>query len=71
MYLAIIIFVLSMFTIAVAVVTQLAAIATLAFVLFLLSTAVMLVSVGLMGLEIRTSNRAIRFEALRVKELGA
>jgi hypothetical protein len=60
-----------MFTIAVAVVTQLAVVATLAFFLFLLSTAVMLLSVGLMGLEIRTSNRAIRFEALRVKELGA
>jgi hypothetical protein len=71
MYLAIMSFVVSMFIIAVAVVTQLAAVATLAFVFFLLSTAVMLVSVGLMGLEIRTSNSAIRFEALRVKELGA
>jgi hypothetical protein len=70
MYLAIIIFVLSMFAIAVAVVTQLAAVATLAFILFLLSTAVMLMSVSLMGLEIRTSNMAIRCEALRVKALG-
>jgi hypothetical protein len=70
MYLAIMIFVLSMFAIAIAVVTQLAAVATLAFIVFLLGALAMLVSVILMSLEIRTSNMAIRYEALRVKNLG-
>jgi hypothetical protein len=71
MYLAIMVFVLSMFSIALAVITQLAAVATLAFVIFLLGTLTMLMSVVLMSLEIRTSNMAVRYEALRVKELGA
>lgn len=70
MYLAIMIFVFSMFAIAVAVITQLAAVATLAFVIFLLGTLALLVSVVLMSLEIRTSNMAVRYEALRVKDLG-
>jgi hypothetical protein len=70
MYLGIMTFVLSMFSIAVAVITQVAAAATLAFVIFLLGTAAMFVSVVLMGLEIRTSNMAIRYEALRIKDLG-
>jgi hypothetical protein len=70
MYLAIIIFVLSMFAIAVAVITQLPAVATLAFVIFLFGALAMLVSAALMGLEIRTSNMAVRDETLRVKDLG-
>jgi hypothetical protein len=52
------------------VITELAAVATLAFVIFLLGTAALLVTVTLMSLEIRTSNMAVRYEALRVKGLG-
>lgn len=51
MYLAIMIFILSMFSIALAVVTQLTAVAPLAFVIFLLGAAAMLGSVDLMSLE--------------------
>jgi hypothetical protein len=69
-YLAISLFVLSMFVIALAAGSSSAALATTALVVFLLGTAALLVGVLLIGLEIRISNQAVRYQVERVIGLG-
>ena len=69
-YAAILTFVLDMFVIAVAAVNGTAWLATAALVIFLSATAVLLVGVLLTALEVRTSHRAVQFEAVRVRGLG-
>ncbi len=68
-YAAILAFVLDMFVIAVASVSGMAWLATAALVIFLAATAVLLIGVLLTALEVRTSHRAIQFEAARVGAL--
>ncbi len=69
-YFAIMIFVVSMLAIALAVIPNSAALATVALIVFLIGTAVLLVGVVLIGLEVRTSNMAVRYEVTRVMSLG-
>lgn len=69
-YMAILLFVLSMFVIALAASSSSAALATTALVVFLLGTAALLLGVLLIGLEIRISNQAVRYEVERVIRLG-
>jgi hypothetical protein len=72
-YLAILIFVLSMLAIAVAVVPSAQGSVTLAMValvIFLIGTVALLTGMLLISIEIRTSNAAVRFEVERVMGLG-
>jgi hypothetical protein len=69
-YGAILIFVLSMFVIALAALGGSAALAGAALVVFLVGTAVMLTGVLLVALEIRRSNDAIQYEVHRVMQVG-
>jgi hypothetical protein len=69
-YLAVMVFVVSMLIIAVAVIPNSVALGIVALGVFLFGTAVMLVGVVLIGLEVRTSNEAVRYEVDRVMSLG-
>jgi Protein of unknown function (DUF2721) len=72
-YLAILIFVLSMLVIAVAVVPNAqgsVTMAILALAIFLVGTVALLAGVLLISIEIRTSNATVRFEVERVMGLG-
>jgi Protein of unknown function (DUF2721) len=69
-YLAVMVFVVSMLIIAVAVIPNSVALGIVALSVFLLGTAVMLVGVVLISLEVRTSNEAVRYEVERVMSLG-
>jgi hypothetical protein len=70
-YSAIGVFVLSMFSIAVAALGGGSIWAGLALIIFLLGTAVLLLAVFLVALEIGRSNDAIQYEVRRVMRLGA
>lgn len=65
LYCAVLAFVSSMFAIAFAAMSGSGLIADIALLLFLSGTAVMLLAIMLTALEVRTSHRAIRDEALR------
>jgi hypothetical protein len=69
-YLAVMVFVVSMLIIALAVIPNSVALATMALSAFLFGTAVMLVGVVLISLEVRTSNAEVRYEVERVTSLG-
>lgn len=69
-YLAILIFVVSMLTIAVAVLPNSVMLAMIALVVFLVGTVAMLFGVALVSIEVRTSNNEIRYEVERVLRLG-
>ena len=69
MYSAILIFILSMFVIAIAVMTNAPLLATAALAVFLAGTAALLVSVLLVVLEIRVSHRTLQYEVERVLSL--
>jgi hypothetical protein len=69
-YLAVVVFVVSMLIIALAVIPNSVALGTVALSVFLFGTAVMLVAVVLISLEVRTSNEAVRYEVERVTSLG-
>jgi hypothetical protein len=69
-YLAMMVFVVSMLIIALAVIPNSVALGIVALSVFLLGTAVMLVGVVLISLEVRTSNEAVRYEVERVMSLG-
>jgi hypothetical protein len=69
-YCAILLFVASMFIIAVAAVTLSTVISTTALLLFLVGTAMLLISVGNVAIEIGISNQAVSYEVRRVLSLG-
>ena len=69
-YCAILVFVASMFVIAVAAMGTAAWLASAALVTFLAGTGVLLLGVLLTALEVRTSHVAVHFEVKRVMELG-
>ncbi|MBI1876821.1 MAG: DUF2721 domain-containing protein [Chloroflexi bacterium] len=68
-YCAILFFVGDMFTIAMAVVTNLEGVAIAALVIFLVSTAVLLVGMYLAVIEIHTSHRALHYEVQQIVSL--
>jgi len=68
-YCAILFFVVDMFTIAMAVVTDLQGVAIAALVIFLVSTAVLLVGMYLAVIEIRTSHRALHYEVQQIASM--
>lgn len=70
-YLAVLIFIVSMLAIALAVIPNSATLALIALILFLAGTVVMLGGVLLIGTEVRTSNKEIRYEVERVLSLGS
>jgi hypothetical protein len=70
-YCAILFFVVDMFTMAIAVITNSNGVAATALVIFLMSTSVLLLGVSLTVMEIRTSHRAIHYEVQRVVSLGS
>ncbi|MBD1997786.1 DUF2721 domain-containing protein [Leptolyngbya sp. FACHB-541] len=69
-YSATTIFIFTMFVIALSVVLKAGAIGTIALILFLIGTGVLLVGIFLMGLEIRMSHRAICYEVYQITSLG-
>jgi hypothetical protein len=69
-YLAILIFVLSMLTIALASAPNSATLATAALVVFIMGTLALLAGVALISVEVRLSNAAVRYEVVRVMRLG-
>lgn len=69
-YGAILVYMTCMFVIALAVVTGSAQIATGVLLLFLAGTGVLFMGVVLTAMEVRTSERAIRYEVQRVSNLG-
>ena len=69
-YCAILVFVADMFVIAVSAVVDYPWIASLVLIVFLTGTAALLLGVLLMAREIRSSHRAVEFEARRVLALG-
>lgn len=69
-YASVLVFVLSMFVIAMAAILTSPSLAMLALVIFLLGTAVMLAAVLQMALQIRISNDAVRYEVRRVMRVG-
>jgi Protein of unknown function (DUF2721) len=69
-YTSIALFVVSMFVIALASAPGAASLATMALIVFLVGTAVLLLGVVAVGVEIRTSNQAVRYEVRRVMGLG-
>ncbi len=69
MYMAILVFIVSMFAIAGATLLNISA--TLALALFLIGTLLLLVSILLAILEIRVARTALEFEVNRVASLGA
>jgi len=69
-YLAILVFVASMFVVAVATLTGLAGFAVAALGLFLTGTALLLIGVLLTASEVRGSHAAVEFEVTRVLSLG-
>ena len=69
-YGAILVLVLSMFVIAFAALDNSSPLATAALVIFLVGTAIMLVGIVLVAVEIRQSNGAIQHEVRRVMRLG-
>lgn len=71
LYSAITILVVSMFTIALAILQSVAALRDVALVIFLLGTACALVGVALMAYEVRISHDAIHYEFQRVLDLGS
>ena len=70
-YGAILVFVLSMFVIAFAVLGNSSALSSAALTVFLVGTAAMLVGVVFVALEISQSNDAIQYEVHRVMQIGA
>ena len=70
LYCAVLVFVLTMFIIAVAAAQHSSGMATLALVVFLIGIATVLVGVAVMAVEIRRSNDALQYETQRVLELG-
>jgi hypothetical protein len=70
-YAAILVFVLDMFVIAIAAMSGAAWLATAALLTFLGGTGVLLIGVLLTALEVRTSHRAVQFEAERVSRLAS
>lgn len=71
LYSAIIILIVSMFTIALAVLQTGAALRNVALITFLLGTASALVGIVLMAHELRISHDAVRYEVRRVLDLGS
>jgi hypothetical protein len=69
-YVAILIFVVSMLAIAVAMVPDSATLATVALAIFILGTVALLAGVALIAVEVRMSNAAVRYEVVRVMHLG-
>jgi hypothetical protein len=69
-YLAILGFIGSMFVIATAALTNSAAAASAALYIFLASTAILLVGIAQLIIDIRVSQRAVQYEARRVLSLG-
>jgi hypothetical protein len=69
-YLAILIFVLSMLAIAVAVIPNSQLLATMALLVFLCGTGALLTGVAFISVEVRVSNDAVRYEVLRIMGLG-
>lgn len=69
-YWAILVFVLCMFTIAVAESFNVVGVATASLLVFLIGTAIMLLGVLLTALEVRVSHRALRYEVERVMRLN-
>jgi hypothetical protein len=69
-YVAILIFVVSMLAIAVARVPNSATLATVALAIFILGTVALLAGVALIAVEVRMSNAAVRYEVVRVMHLG-
>ncbi len=69
-YLAIIVFVATMVTIALAALTQLTAIATTALLLFLAGTVILLVGGLLVAIEVSISHRAVHYETRRIASLN-
>lgn len=71
LYLAISVFVISMFVIAVAVVLEAAWVSTLALIVFLFGALLLMLSLGFITLEILGSHRSIEFEVNHVSSLAA
>lgn len=71
LYSAVLVFVLCMFGIALAAATNSAWAATGALIIFLAGTTGMGIGIGLVALEVRTSDRAIQYEVARVGGLDA
>lgn len=69
-YSATTIFILTMFAIALSVALKAGAIGTIALILFLIGTGVLLVGIFFIGLEIRMSHRAICYEVHQITLLG-
>jgi len=69
-YSAVLLFVVSMFVIALAVASGSAWLATAVLILFLLGTAVLLLGIALTALEVRNSHHAIQYEVKRVLALN-
>ncbi|NJL35402.1 MAG: DUF2721 domain-containing protein [Leptolyngbyaceae cyanobacterium RM2_2_4] len=69
-YGAIAIFIFTMFAIALSVALQAGIVGSIALILFLIGTGVLLVGIFLIGLEIRMSHRAICYEVHQVTLLG-
>jgi hypothetical protein len=69
-YVAVLVFVVTMFVIALAAAAGSAPLASAALVLFLAGTAALLLGVALTALEIRMSDHSIRYEMERVLSLG-
>ncbi|SRR5579871_1209207 len=69
-YGALIVFVATMFVIALAALTDSSAIGTVALLVFLLAMIFLLVGVVLIAQSVRTSNDAVQFEARRALDLG-
>lgn len=69
-YCAIAIFILTMFAIALSVTLRAGLIGTVALILFLMGTGVLLVGIFFIGLEIRMSHRAICYEVHQITLLG-
>ncbi len=69
-YIAILLFVLCMFVIALAAVSDSAALATVVLIIFLCGTGGLLIAVSLAIVEVRASHRSVEYEIRHVSSLG-